>query len=38
LFGQSNSLAGGFGFGPPGANSSSAAYNRRLEAQVRFSF
>ena len=38
LFGQSNSLAGGFGFGPPGAASSSAAYNRRIEGQIRFSF
>lgn len=37
LFGQSNSLGGGFGFGP-GSNSSSAAYNRRLEAQIRFTF
>ena len=38
LFGTSNSLAGGFGFGPPGSSTSSAAYNRRLEAQVRFTF
>lgn len=41
LFGSSNSLAGGFGFGPPGAtgnSTNSAAYNRRLEAQIRFSF
>ena len=38
LFGTSNSLAGGFGFGPPGASAGSAAYNRRLEAQVRFRF
>ncbi len=37
LFGVSNSLAGGFGFGP-GGNSSSTAYNRRVEAQIRFSF
>ncbi len=38
LFGSSNSLAGGFGFGPPGSSTSSAAYNRRVEAQIRFSF
>lgn len=38
LFGQSNSLGGSFGFGPPGMSSSSAAYNRRIEAQIRFSF
>lgn len=38
LFGASNSLAGGFGFGPPGAAMNSAAYNRRLEAQMRFSW
>ncbi len=35
LFGESNSTAGGFGFGGGG---NSAAYNRRLEAQIRFSF
>lgn len=35
LFGQSNSLAGGFGFGGGG---NSAASNRRVEAQIRFSF
>lgn len=38
LFGTSNSITGGFGFGPPGSNSGSAAYNRRIEAQIRFSF
>lgn len=38
LFGTSNSLASSFGFGPPGAAMNSAAYNRRLEAQVRFSW
>lgn len=35
LFGTSNSLGSGFGFGPGGG---SAAYNRRIEASVRFSF
>ena len=38
LFGTSNSITGGFGFGPQGSSQSSAAYNRRIEAQVRFSF
>lgn len=35
FFGESLSTAGGFGFGPGG---SSAAGNRRVELQVRFSF
>lgn len=35
LFGTSNSLSGGFG---PGGTFSTAAYNRKLEAAVRFSF
>ncbi|MBX7173060.1 MAG: TonB-dependent receptor [Pyrinomonadaceae bacterium] len=38
LFGQSNSIAGGFGFGPAGSSSSSSAFNRKIEAQIRFSF
>ena len=38
LFGTSNSIGGGFGFGPMGATSSSAAFNRKIEAQIRFSF
>ena len=37
LFGTSNSIGGGFGFGP-GGGGSSAAFNRRIEASVRFSF
>lgn len=36
LFGQATSLAGGFGFG--GGGGGLAAGNRRVEAQVRFSF
>lgn len=34
LFGQSNSIGGGFGFG----GGSSSAFNRRIEAGIRFSF
>lgn len=34
LFGVSNSLGGGFGWG----GGSSSAFNRRIEAQIRFSF
>jgi hypothetical protein len=34
-FGESTSVAGGFGFGPGG---SSAAGNRRIQVQLRFSF
>lgn len=37
LFGTSNSLGGGFGFGSSGS-SNSAAFNRRIEAGIRFSF
>lgn len=33
LFGTSNSIGGGFGFG-----GSSAAFNRKIEAQIRFNF
>lgn len=36
LFGNTNSIGGGFGFGPMG--SSSSAFNRKIEAQIRFSF
>ena len=38
LFGQSISTAGGFGFGPGGGGGNPAAGNRRIEAQIRFSF
>jgi hypothetical protein len=38
LFGQSNSIGGGFGFGPAGNSSSSSAFNRKVEASIRFSF
>jgi hypothetical protein len=34
LFGQSTSTAGGFG----GFGGGNAAYNRRIDAQLRFSF
>jgi hypothetical protein len=36
LFGNTNSIGGGFGFGP--MSSSSSAFNRKIEAQIRFSF
>jgi hypothetical protein len=38
LFGQTNTSAGGFGFGQGGGGGTSLAYNRRIEAQIRFSF
>jgi hypothetical protein len=38
LFGTSNSIGGGFGFGPAGSTSSSAAFNRKIDASIRFNF
>ena len=38
FFGQSLSLAGGFGGGPGGFGGGSQAMNRRVEVQVRFNF
>ncbi len=38
LFGQSNSITSGFGFRGPGGGGFSAAGNRRIELQLRFSF